>query len=648
MYFNNYWLEGAALIIDTIILYMLISRKTLILNFSKDFIRFFLSAYFAALFGLGQSVVEALISINFITGNAGAPYITFFCYGFFITHMLCAVFFAIYEHAVLDIAIKSISSILLIYGPIFVTLFALAMNPFTGNIFRIDQNGVYYRGSMISLLYFVGLYYLFYIIYVIQKYGKNIKNDKSIAFTYLPLIPIAATILQMFMSDYYVENFGLALMIIIVYIAIEKPSDYIDAVTGLQNSESFFMNFKISMNMNKASTLLVINIKNIEAWDREIGSYANNMLLVDIAGFLSDLSKSVSVYCLNRGVFGIYISLENAWVNQSEALDLIRMIKDRFKIPFSIKGYKILYSQTTCLLRCPVDADNEFTLQELFKLIQLENYSSNKAYVDIHDIVVNNTDKEQLIASKMKSIRNTDSMRFLFLPEYNTKTGEFDSVKAELTLFTSEIGSVRPNTFIPIAERNGLIDDLSNYMIEKLFKKIRQNNLDKIGIKNINIIMPTSVLVKITKSNQIAELAQKYEIPPSLICFELAKNSLIKYESRIAISMRHLANIGFKFSLENYGNGYTNASSLIKLPLYNVTLDKELTNAALTSEIANNLVKCSIKFLKDFGFSVKAEHIEQGNTKEYAEKSGFDYLQGYIFSSPLSARELAGFVKGNK
>lgn len=648
MYFNNYWLEGAALIIDTIILYMLISRKTLILNFSNDFIRFFLSAYFAALFGLGQSVVEALISINFITGKAGAPYIAFFCYGFFITHMLCAVFFAIYEHAVLDIAIKSIPSLLLIYAPIFVTLFAIAMNPFTGNIFRIDENGVYYRGDMISLLYIVGLYYLFYIIYVIQKYGKNIKNDKSIAFTYLPLIPIAATILQMLMSGYYVENFGLALMIILVYIAIEKPSDYIDAVTGLQNSESFFMNFKISMNMNKASTLLVINIKNIEAWDREIGSHANNMLLVDIAGFLSDLSKSVSVYCLNRGVFGIYISLENAWVNQSEALDLIRMINDRFKIPFSIKGYKILYSQTTCLLRCPVDANNEFTLQELFKLIQLESYVASKGYVDIHDIVVDNTDKEQLIASKMKSIRNSDNMRFLFLPEYNTKTGEFDSVKTELTLFISEIGAVRPNTFIPIAERNGLIDDLSNYMIEKLFKKIRQNNLDQIGIKNINIIMPTSVLVKITESNQIAELAQKYGIPPSLICFELAKNSLIKYESRIAISMRYLVNKGFKFSLENYGNGYTNASSLIKLPLYNVTLDKELTNAALTSEIANNLVKCSIKFLKDFGFSVKAEHIEQGNTKEYAEKSGFDYLQGYVFSSPLSARELAGFVKGNK
>lgn len=648
MVYVNYWLEGASLILNTVILYMLISRKTLILSYSKDFIKFFLSSYFAAMFGLGQAVTEVLVAINFMTDAASAPYIEIFCYGFFTTHNLCTVFFLIYQHSVLDIDISSFTSKILIYAPIIISLLTIASNPFTSFVFHVDKGGIYYRGSMIYILYFTGLYYFAYVFFIIQKYGKNIKNDKIVAFTYLPILPIFSTVVQYFTPGLYIVNFTVSIMLIIIYIAIERPSDYIDAVTGLQNAESFYMNFKISMNMNKAATALVINVKNIEAWDREIGSHTNNMLLVDIAGFLSDLSKSVSVYCVNRGVFILYISLENVWVNQNEASDLIRMINERFKLPFSIKGYKIIYSQTTCVLKCPTDADNELALQELVNLVHLGNYDTSKSVIDINDLIIDSTDKEQVIVSKIKSIYSTGGLRFLFLPEYNTKTKLFDSVKTELTLYTSEIGPVRPNMFIPIAERNGLIDNLSDYIFESLFQIISKNKLDKIGIKNINIIMPTSILVKINEANHIVEMAEKYSIPPNLICFELAKNSLTRYEGRIAISMKMLTKKGFKFSLENYGSGYTNASSLIELPIFNVTLDKNLTNAALTSEIANNLVKCTINFLKDFGFKVKAEHIELSTTKNYAKHSGFDYMQGYIFSSPLTATELVDFVKGTK
>lgn len=648
MVFYNHWFEGASLILDTIILYMLLSRKKLIPNYNRHFINFFLSAYFSTLFGLGQAIIEVLIAINYLTGAESSLYITLLCYGFFITHNICTVFFALYEHSVLSIEIKSISSILAIYGPITVSILCILTNPFTHGIFYVDAAGVYYRGNLMFILYLSGVYYLLYVIYVIRHFGKNIRNDKSMSFTYLPMIVIGANLFQFLTPGIYIENFSVSIMLILVYIAIEKPSDYIDAVTGLQNSEAFYTNFKVAMNRKKKVTMLLISIKNIEAWDREIGSQANNMLLIDVAGFLSDLSQYVSVYCLNRGFFAISISLDNIWVNQNESEDLIRKVSERFKIPFSIKGYKILYSQTTCVLKTPDDADNELSLQELVKLFDQGNYDTSKSLIDLRDLNIDNTDKEQLIVSKIKNIRNNGNLRFLFLPEYNTNTKKFDSIKTELTLFTSEIGSIRPNVFLPIAERNGLIDELNDYILESLFLIISRNGLDKIGIENINVIMPTSILIKISEANHIVEMAKKYNIPPSLICFELAKNALTRYESRIAISMRALTKNGFKFSLENYGSGYTNASSLIELPIFNVTLDKNLTNAALTSEIANNLVKCTISFLKDFGFRVKAEHIEQSTTKNYAKHTGFDYMQGYIFSSPLSARELVDFVKGMK
>ena len=97
--------------------------------------------------------------------------------------------------------------------------------------------------------------------------------------------------------------------------------------------------------------------------------------------------------------------------------------------------------------------------------------------------------------------------------------------------------------------------------------------------------------------------------------------------------------------MENYGNGYINASALVDMPINAVTIDKLLTRSALDSELAHRLMCCTIDFLKEFDLEVKAEHIETKESKEYALKLGCDYLQGYYFSSPLKIYELTEFLK---
>ena len=109
--------------------------------------------------------------------------------------------------------------------------------------------------------------------------------------------------------------------------------------------------------------------------------------------------------------------------------------------------------------------------------------------------------------------------------------------------------------------------------------------------------------------------------------------------------MKSITDSGFRFILENYGNGYTNASALVDMPISLVTIDKVLTKAALDSELARNLVNCTIDFLREFNLQTKAEHIETVDSLDYALNTGFDYLQGYYFSKPLSVDDLTVFLK---
>ena len=163
----------------------------------------------------------------------------------------------------------------------------------------------------------------------------------------------------------------------------------------------------------------------------------------------------------------------------------------------------------------------------------------------------------------------------------------------------------------------------------------------------MEIVIPVSILLQNNEAEKFRLLAEKHGISPSLICFELDKNPLTKYEGRLVQNMKDMTEAGFRFILENYGNGYTNASSLIRMPLYAVTIDRRLTEAALTSRVADNLVKCTLEFLRDFGLKIKAEHIESVEANNYATYLGFNYLQGYYFSQPLSAGNLVKFLRGD-
>ena len=231
------------------------------------------------------------------------------------------------------------------------------------------------------------------------------------------------------------------------------------------------------------------------------------------------------------------------------------------------------------------------------------------------------------------------------MPEYNTSLEIFDSVKTELTMYIPEIGYVNSRSLISVAEKYGLIIGFYDYILESLFKMIRDNHLLAYGVKSVEIVMPVSFLLKKNKVVKLVNLASQYDIPPKLICFELAKNTMLKFDGIIVDNMKSISSAGFRFILENYGNGYTNASALIDMPIYAVTIDKFITGTAINSELAHKILSCTIAYLKEFDLQVKAEHIETKASMEYALKLGCDYLQGYYFSKPLKIADLTEFLR---
>ncbi|MGP1612932.1 MAG: EAL domain-containing protein [Catonella sp.] len=643
---NNYWFEVAAFILELVLGYMLIFRNTVTLPYSKIFKSLYICSFFSSLTALSQVLIEYYVFYNNKDIGNFTLILNILSMVFFYAHILCCAFFALYEYSVLNIKINDTLTKFLLYSPAAVAIFTITLNPFAQTVFYISPVSGYHRRLLLYLLYVIAFYYLAFITITIRMYGQNIRNDKRIAFTILPYIPVLGTIIQFFLPQLAIESFFMTIAVLITYITIESPSDYIDFVTGLQNKDALFTNFSVAMSMRKPIAIITVNIEMIDALDKELGIDCTNALILDVSIFLSRLLKHANVYSYGRGKFAIYISLDNSWANIHMAEILADKIEERFKAPFDITDTnRMLLLKRVFIYNCPKDISNSNMLNEILQLESTATVSNKQKYLTIDDIDINVTDKERLISSKILNLYEKPSIELKFLPEYNVSSSSFDSVKAELTMNTAEIGYVNSHTFISVAEKYGLIISLYNYILEMLFKTIRDSDLIILGIRSVEIVIPISILLKKNEGEKLVNLAAQYDIPPKLICFELAKNTIADYEGVIAENMKAIHNSGFRFTLENYGNGYTNASAFLEMPITSVSIDKVLTGNALESELADNLMNCTLELLKEFGMIVKAKHIETENAKNYAIQLGCDYLQGYYFSKPLLANDLAKFLK---
>ena len=643
---NNYWFEVAAFILELVLGYMLIFRNTVTLPYSKIFKSLYICSLLSSFTALSQVLIEHYVFYNNKSIGDFTLILNILSMIFFYTNILCCTFFALYEYSVLNIKIDEILTKFLLYSPVAVAIFTISLNPFFQTVFYISPVSGYHRRLLLYLLYMIAFYYLAFTILTIKRYGQNVRNDKWVAFTILPYIPVLGTIIQFFLPQLAIESFFMTITVLITYITIESPSDYIDFVTGLQNKDALFTNFSVAISMKKPIAIITLNIEMIDAWDKELGIDCTNALILDVSVFLSHLLKHANVYSYGRGKFAIYISLDNSWSNTHMAEILADKIEERFNSPFEITDTNmILLLKRVFIYNCPKDIASSNMLHEILQLESTATVSKNQKYLTIDDIDINVTDKERLISSKILNLYEKPCIELKFLPELNVSSGLFDSVRTELTMNTAEIGYVNSHTFISVAEKYGLIISLYNYVLEMLFKTIRDSDLIILGIRSVEIVIPISILLKKNEVEKLVNLAAQYDIPPKLICFELAKNTIADYDGVIAENMKAMHNSGFRFILENYGNGYTNASAFLEMPITAVTIDKVLTENALESELADNLMNCTLEFLKEFGMAVKAKHIETESAKNYAIQLGCDYLQGYYFSKPLFANDLAKFLK---
>lgn len=209
-------------------------------------------------------------------------------------------------------------------------------------------------------------------------------------------------------------------------------------------------------------------------------------------------------------------------------------------------------------------------------------------------------------------------------------------------LLNTERGNISPVDFVAVAENKGLIDKLGDVAFEKICKFISENK----GV--VNAVSVNFSVYQISSPNivdKVLNTIEKFGLSPSNIIIEITESVFIENFELINSNIEKLANAGIKFYLDDFGTGYSNLTTVIALPFSTVKMDRSLV---LTMEESNRnykLVKNLISTFKDANLEVLVEGVETQEQNYLVKNAGADYVQGYLYSKPLSAADCIKLLK---
>ena len=524
--------------------------------------------------------------------------------------------------------------------PLIVAEATLFLNPFLHWFFYYDENREFCRGYAESTLYLSAGFYLTVCLFTLVYTWKAVVMNRRIAIIYFFTVCIAGILVQLFFLDVKAELFAESVGLLGIMIAVETEDDRIDVDTGFYNRRALQLDLNNYLVNKRELWVMCIKVTNADIIPRVTGSENVDILSTLMSNYLRTKISRSYIYNMNPQTFVLTILDKDEEAVKSLATEILV----RFDMPWTIN-------------------DNEYLLKAVIMFADVPKRlpSSADAFYMADSPVPEGNDKKILCGSDLNyllrrsAIQNAivnglkkDSFEVYYQPTFNLSDGSLHGAEALLRLDDETIGRIPPYEFIPISEQMGLVDVLDTFVLGEVCKLLSTELKNDTSIEAINVNLSVLQCMKPGFVQSIDKEADKYGIDRSRINFEITESVAASDYDQLSQIVSELKRSGFRFSLDDYGTGYSNVMSVFSMDLDIIKIDKSILWTAVDHELGRILLENTVRMIKQMGRKVLVEGVETKAQLDLLRDVGVDYLQGFYFSRPLPREEFLTLVANEK
>lgn len=518
----------------------------------------------------------------------------------------------------------------------------LLSSPWTHAIFYVED-GVVYQGKLFYMLIFTrAMYALMATVYALikRKFMIKIFGQSIILLAVFTIIQMIEYLVYQDETLYYST---LIVNIIIFLLTITMVEFYKDSSTELLNKKAFkqFIDREIGKPGNKA--VYLIKLKNYEYLRENCYEPSVMVLVKQLAEYMKEYSMLSSIYYFEDGKYGIVIRQKDKF----DETAFLGKLKERFCVPFELNGASIHLTLFVAVMDVSNGKINKNNFYRYFSACDDLKYRSNELIeiVQSDSFGIDELQKYRNIEDAIERALVEHEFEMYYQPIISTQTGKVVSAEALIRLKDRVLGYVSPEDFIPISENNGKILEISEFVIDSVFRFVKENDIVAMGMEFIEMNLSAMQCMDKNLTEKLRYYIQKYDIDPRRINLEITETATNFDEHRLKEQLLDIKKLGFTFSLDDYGTGYSNLVRVLEYPVDVIKLDKSIVWAAFTDRDSFVTIKNLISMFHDVRRRLVAEGVENEDQMNTLRELGCDYIQGYFYSRPVPKEEFIKYTK---
>jgi len=400
--------------------------------------------------------------------------------------------------------------------------------------------------------------------------------------------------------------------------------------------------------------MLLIDLDRFKGVNDMLGHHAGDALLQEVAKRLNErLEREESLIARVGGDEFIYLSKN--FLERSEALKEAnanaKKLLESLKMPYELSEHQAHISASIGISLLDRQTSDATSYIKEADTAMYEVKSQGRDGVILFNAQLSKKLSERLIIEQQLSLSLQNREIYLnYQPQFNNKK-EIIGCEVLVRWKNSELGMVPPDRFILIAEQNGFIIPLGNYILEESLKTLIDWYLQGIRLEKFSINISSRQLFDPAFFESTVALCKRHldaQLRSTLV-FEITETHLIEDLDRAVSIIKELKKeIGVRFSMDDFGTGFSSLNYLQKLPIDEIKIDKSFVDALSEEANEQHMINIMFSIAEVFKLGLVAEGVETEQQFDYLLKRHCSAFQGYLLSKPLSNEDFRAAYQNNR
>lgn len=457
--------------------------------------------------------------------------------------------------------------------------------------------------------------------------------------TKISLITILAILVFMLCFLIYKENISKKIL----------KAAFTDEVTGYSNKQKFKIDIEEALRNNRLEkyAIAVLDIDNFKTFNGIFGFNEGDKVLKFVGDTINNNLSDEEYFCRSNSD-NFYMLLKYSSKKQiKDRLANIMNIISSYKIPDN-QNYKIIsYCGVYKINPKNFEKGANFLIDRARLALMRIVKNHRNGYAFYNDIFRNNIVFETELENDMEQALADGDFKIFVQPKYNIENGQIAGGEALIRWQHKKKGFLTPDKFIELFERNCFITKLDYFVLTTICNK--QKNWLDLGYNVVPISINQS-RVNLFKKNYIESIidaVEKSQVPPELIELEITEDVAFHNTSEIVDIINELHKKGIKFSMDDFGSGFSSLNMLKNLDIDVIKLDKAFFDNSSENKKGQIIIRSAIDMADKLDIRSVAEGVETQKHVDFLKTTGCNIAQGYFYSKPIPIDEFEELIKRN-